>query len=306
MPNEVSLAQEESVSSTTSESIRDPLSELGTNEDTEVITQTISNEWAPPLPPAGPFPTFAAANEALNEHVLSHGFSLGTSKVINHPESGQRMEVHRPCAYAGEYKPKDEGVPLRARQSRRCGCNYRVVLHGEVEETTSEDGTIKSKIVNWKIRVSQAGHNGHRPLSHSALLTSAQARQASRTPKIMSEALNALISGSSLRHVVDDLRRRYPKLLIIPKDIQNARSKAMEKRLSLLKELEAQAVTDGTVADVTVNEEDHVRILLFLMSYFSCTSGGPGNVIEEIWRRAHYGLHLESPTRTILFPGRSC
>ncbi|KAI9104053.1 hypothetical protein DFS34DRAFT_606810 [Phlyctochytrium arcticum] len=299
MPNEVSLAQEESVSSTTSESIRDPLSELGTNEDTEVITQTISNEWAPPLPPAGPFPTFAAANEALNEHVLSHDFSLGTSKVINHPESGQRMEVHRPCAYAGEYKPKDEGVPLRARQSRRCGCNYRVVLHGEVEEATSEDGTIKFKIVNWKIRVSQAGHNGHRPLSHSALLTSAQARQASRTPKIMSEALNALISGSSLRHVVDDLRRRYPKLLIIPKDIQNARSKAMEKRLggempvpALLKELEAQAVTDGTVADVTVNEEDHVRILLFLMSYFSCTSGGPGNVIEEIWRRAHYGLHV--------------
>ncbi|KAI9105379.1 hypothetical protein DFS34DRAFT_689925 [Phlyctochytrium arcticum] len=190
-----------------------------------------------------------------------------------------------------QYKPKDEGIPLLKRGSKKVGCKYMAILKGTVA---------KGVVGEWTIKLSDGAgkgtHSGHPQLTKEGLMPYFQARRFTQSAGVAREINNMIEAGSKPREILVTIKRHTSQPLPAAGD---QKSKNLEDLLkgrspltALLDDL-AQSVDQGVVTDVIQNEQKVLTHLFFQT-----------DESDEAWLQARDQLDLDRTVVLREFFGR--
>jgi len=182
------------------------------NAQTSKDTQTSLDTRKLLPPPEQVFASFDQMMTSLRQHALSQGYGITTKSST---KGGKYLYLQ--CDRGGVYQDRIkalEGAKRRKTSTRRIGCPFR--LYASESRKTGE----------WKLRVHNPEHN-HEPDGY--MIAHPVARKLSDHTRKIIRDLSEL--GLAPRKIISFLKKQDPNILIVPRDIYNAR--AYDKRAML-------------------------------------------------------------------------
>ena len=156
-------------------------------------------------PPEQFFASFDRMMTSLRQHAISQGYSITTKSSTR----GGRC-YYLQCDRGGTYRDQTdapEGAKRRKTSTRRIGCPF--LLYASKRHKTGQ----------WKLCVKTPGHN-HDPDDH--MVAHPTARQLSDDLRQIIRNLSEV--GTSPRQIIGVLKKQYPDMLVVPRDIYNTRA----------------------------------------------------------------------------------
>lgn len=156
-------------------------------------------------PPEQFFASFDRMMTSLRQHAISQGYSITTKSSTR----GGRC-YYLQCDRGGTYRDQTdapEGAKRRKTSTRRIGCPF--LLYASKRHKTGQ----------WKLCVKTPGHN-HDPDDH--MVAHPTARQLSDDQRQIIRNLSEV--GTSPRQIIGVLKKQYPDMLVVPRDICNTRA----------------------------------------------------------------------------------
>lgn len=179
----------------------------------------------PEIPQDSPYGRIFDDREPMIAAVREYAFSQGFVITIARSSGGRNMYLG--CDRGGVHKARDrnpgrEVTSRRKRGSRRSGCPFSIYCYKSGSEKSDN---------KWRIRVINLQHNHD---METNLVEHSGARVMTEDHKKMIEFL--LAENLPPRKIVAALKRGYPNLLVLPRDIYN-----LKKTLKKAEEARRQA-----------------------------------------------------------------